>query len=161
MYRARVFAIALTVIALDQLTKVWAVSRLEYMAPIQVLGDVLQLSFTRNPGASFSFATGQTWVFTIIALAVGVAIVRTAKTLTHPIWAACLGALLGGAMGNLVDRLFRSPGHFQGHVVDFIQFPHFPLFNVADIAITTSAAIMVLMSLRGIDMTATERKDES
>ena len=160
MYRARVFAIAFTVIALDQLTKVWAVSRLEYMAPINVIGEVVQLSFTRNPGASFSFATGQTWVFTFIATAVGIAIVRTAKSLTNPVWAACLGALLGGAMGNLIDRLVRSPGHFQGHVVDFIKFPHFPLFNVADIAITTSATIMCIWSLRGIDMSGAV-KDES
>lgn len=152
MYRTRVFAIAFLVIALDQLTKVWAVNRLEYMAPIHVIGNFFKLSFTRNPGASFSFATGQTWVFTVIALAVGVAIVRTAKSLTNSVWALCLGGLLGGAMGNLMDRLFRSPGHFQGHVVDFIEFPHFPLFNVADIAITTSAAIMVLMSLRGTEM---------
>lgn len=152
MYRARVFVIALTVIVLDQLTKVWAVKNLEFMASREIIGKFFQLSFTRNPGASFSFATGQTWVFTVIAVAVGVVIVRTTKTLTHPIWAACFGGMLGGAMGNLLDRLFRSPGKFQGHVVDFISFPHFPLFNFADCAIVTSAIVMGYMSYRGIDM---------
>lgn len=157
MYRARVFAIAIAIIVLDQLTKVWAVERLEYKGSIQIIGEFFQLSFTRNPGASFSFATGMTWIFTVIAIGVGVAIVRTAKTLTHPVWALCLGALLGGAMGNLGDRLFRSPGNFQGHVVDFIAFPNFPLFNIADCAIVGSAMVMMYMSFRGIDMT----KDES
>lgn len=152
MYRTRVFVIALTVIALDQLTKVWAVNNLEYLAPKKILGEIFQLSFTRNPGASFSFATGQTWVFTVIAVAVALVIVRTSKTLTHSVWAACFGGMLGGAMGNLLDRLFRSPGHFQGHVVDFIAFPHFPLFNIADCAIVTSAIVMGLMSFRGIEM---------
>lgn len=145
------------VIALDQLTKVWAVGRLEVGADIKVIGDFFKLSFTRNPGASFSFATGSTWIFTIVAVGVAIAIIRTASTLTHPVWALCLGALLGGATGNLLDRLFRSPGHFQGHVVDFIEFPHFPLFNIADCAIVTSAIVMVYMSFRGIEMT----KDES
>lgn len=157
MYRARVFAIAIAVLVLDQLTKLWAVERLEYKASIHVIGNFFKLSFTRNPGASFSFATGMTWIFTLIAIGVAFAIIRTSKTLTHPVWAACLGGLLGGAVGNLGDRLFRSPGNFQGHVVDFIHFPHFPLFNIADCAIVSSACVMAYMSFRGIDMT----KDES
>lgn len=161
MYRSRVFAIALVVIAVDQLTKVWAVSRLEVGPDIKVIGDFFKLSFTRNPGASFSFATGTTWLFTVIATAVAVAIVRTTKTLTHPVWAMCLGALLGGALGNLLDRLFRSPGHLQGHVVDFIRFPHFPLFNIADCAIVTSAMVMVYMSFRGIDMSVEVTGEQS
>jgi signal peptidase II len=160
LYRVRVFAIAATVIALDQITKVWAVSRLEVGSDIRVIGDFFRFSFTRNPGASFSFATGATWLFTFIALVVAVAIVKSSRTLTHPIWAASFGGLLGGAVGNLLDRIFRSPGHFQGHVVDFIRFPHFPLFNVADCAIVTSAALMILMSLRGIEMSSETRGEQ-
>jgi signal peptidase II len=96
--------------------------------------------------------TGSTWIFTALAATVSVVIVRTARTLTHRVWAIALGGLLGGAVGNLVDRLTRWPGHFQGHVVDFIALPHYPVFNIADCAIVCSAVAMVVMSLRGIEM---------
>lgn len=159
MYQRRVFTIAFFVVVLDQLAKWWAVAHLEMQAEIQLLGEFLKLSFARNPGAAFSFATGATFVFTLLAIGVAVVIVRTSRTLTHPWWAASLGALLGGAVGNLLDRLFRSPGIGQGHVVDFIRLPHYPLFNIADCAIVGSAIVMVIMSLRGIEMSAKENHD--
>lgn len=159
MYQRRVFSIAFLVIVLDQVAKWLAVKNLEHKSDIKVLGDFFKLSFARNPGAAFSFATGSTIIFTIVAVVVAIVIVRTARTLTHPWWAACLGALLGGSIGNLIDRLFRSPGIGTGHVVDFIRFPHYPLFNIADMAIVGSAIVMVVMSLRGIEMSTKENHD--
>lgn len=159
MYQRRVFAIAFLVVVLDQTAKWLAVENLELQSDIHVLGDFLRLSFARNPGAAFSFATGSTLIFTAVAATVVVVIIRTSRTLTHPWWAACLGALLGGAIGNLLDRLFRSPGIGVGHVVDFIRFPHYPLFNIADMAIVGSAIVMVVMSLRGIEMSTKENHD--
>lgn len=159
MYQRRIFSIAFFVVVLDQIAKWFAVKNLEHKSDIKVLGDFFKLSFVRNPGAAFSFATGSTVIFTLVAITVVIVIVRTAHTLTHPWWSACLGALLGGSIGNLLDRLLRSPGFGKGHVVDFIRFPHYPLFNIADIAIVGSAIVMVIMSLRGIEMSMSEKHD--
>jgi signal peptidase II len=153
VYRRTVFATALVVLVIDQVTKALAVAHLEHRAARQILGTFLQFSFARNPGAAFSVGTGSTWIFTALATVVSIVIVRTASKLTHPVWAMALGGLLGGAIGNLTDRLVRWPGHFQGHVVDFIALPHYPVFNVADCGIVCAAVAMVVMSLRGIEMT--------
>jgi signal peptidase II len=107
---------------------------------------------SRNPGAAFSFAEGATVVFTAIAVVVVAVILRVSRRLGSLGWAASLGLLLGGASGNLVDRLFRSPGPGRGAVVDFIDFQVFPSFNVADSAITVGAVLAVLLSLRGIEL---------
>lgn len=152
MYRRRAFAVAIAVVALDQATKALAVAFLEGGRVVPVLGPWVQLSFARNPGAAFSMGTGMTWVFTAFAAVVSVLLVRTTRTLTHGGWAVALGATLGGALGNLVDRLVREPGPLRGHVVDFIAFPHWPLFNIADSALVCSAVAMVWFSLRGIEM---------
>ena len=73
------------------------------------------------------------------------------KTVTNKSWAIALGGLLGGAVGNLIDRIFRSPEVFQGHVVDFISLPNYPMFNISDSAVVLSAIAMVILSLRGIE----------
>ncbi len=146
------FVIASIVLCLDQLTKFFAVKFLEFKGEKQIIGKFVQLGFARNPGAAFSFATGSTVIFTVLAVAVCIVIVRSSRSLTHSGWAIALGALLGGALGNLSDRIFRSPGIFRGHVVDFIVFPHYPLFNVADSAIVLSAIAMVIFSFRGIEL---------
>ena len=138
------------VIGLDQLTKAWAVSSLSERAPIPVVDGLLRLNLTRNAGAAFSLATGTTWLFTLIAGAVIVVIIRTARRLGSRWWALALGLLLGGAVGNLLDRLFRAPGVGRGHVVDFLELPHWPVFNVADSCIVTAAVIIGLLGLRGI-----------
>jgi len=143
-------AIALTVILLDQLSKILAVHGLTGRPPVPVVGTLVQLLLTRNAGAAFSMATGSTWVFTLIAIVVAAVIVRTARRLGSWWWAAALGLLLGGAVGNLLDRLFRAPGFGRGHVVDFIQFPHFPVFNLADSCIVASAVLIGWLGLRGI-----------
>ena len=144
--------VAAVVLVIDQLTKAWAVSRLENQPPVQVIGDFLRLDLVRNPGAAFSLGTGYTFLFTGIAIAVIVVIIRTSRRLDSVWWAIALGGILGGALGNLSDRLFRAPGGFQGYVVDFIELPHYPVFNCADMAIVGSAILMVILTLRGIDL---------
>ncbi len=151
MYRRLIFKIAIAVVLLDQLSKIAAVAFLEDKAPVKLIGNYLQLSFTRNPGAAFSMGTNVTFIFTIFSITVAALIIWQSKIITHPIWAICAGGFLGGAVGNLIDRLFRSPGIFHGHVVDFIVFPNFPYFNLADSAVTVCAITAALLSFRGID----------
>lgn len=144
--------VAVAVLLLDQLSKFLAVEYLEGRTPVELLGPILRLNFVRNPGAAFSLGAGFTIVFSLIALGVVFVIVRTARTLGSTGWAVALGLLLGGAIGNLIDRLFRDPGLLRGHVVDFLQLPHWPVFNVADSAIVVGAVLMMLLTLRGVSM---------
>jgi signal peptidase II len=127
------------------------VAHLEGQREISLLGGRLLLRASRNPGAAFSFAEGATVVFTAVALVVVVVIVRTARRLYSNAWALALGLVLGGASGNLVDRLLRSPGVGRGAVVDFIDFQVYPSFNIADSAICCGGALAVFLSLRGLD----------
>ncbi|MCW2600977.1 MAG: peptidase signal peptidase [Frankiales bacterium] len=138
-------------------TKVLVVAHLEGKAPIKVLGGLVSLAVSRNSGAAFSFAEGATVLFTLVALAVAVVIVRTLPRLRSVGWAVTLGLLLGGALGNLIDRLLRAPGVGRGAVVDFISVPHFATFNVADSGITVGAVLAVLLSLRGVEVDGTHR----
>ena len=151
VYRRHLLLTALLVLVLDIATKVWAVAKLENQPEIPVIGDFLKLSFVRNPGAAFSFGTSLTWVFTIIAIAVSLSILALAKGVTNRAWAIALGGLLGGALGNLIDRIFRSPETFHGHVVDFISLPNYPMFNISDSAVVVSAVAMVVLSIRGVE----------
>ena len=149
--------VAIGVVILDQLTKAWAVAELRPRlvpggeGPIEIIGSLLRLTYTQNTGAAFSLGTGYTWIFTVVAVVVAVLIVRSARELGSIAWAIALGGLLGGLLGNLIDRLTREPGIGQGYVVDFIQLPNFPVFNVADMSITCSAVLMVLLALKGVD----------
>jgi signal peptidase II len=108
---------------------------------------VLTLTVIRNSGAAFGLGAGFTILFSLVALAVAVVVVRQARTLHSTLWALALGALLGGALGNLIDRIFRDPSVLQGSVVDWIELPNFPVFNIADIAITCAGAGVVLLTL--------------
>ena len=146
------FAVAAFVVVVDQVTKYLAVAHLEGRPPVEVVGTWVRLVFLRNSGAAFSFGESYTLVFTGIAVAVAVVIVRTSRRLGSLAWAIALGGLLGGAVGNLLDRVFREPGLFRGHVVDFIALPHFAVFNIADSAIVCSAVLMVLLALRGVEI---------
>jgi signal peptidase II len=148
-------AVAVLVVALDQISKAVVVARLADGEPIRLLGGLVTLTYTRNAGAAFSLGGGFTLVFTAVAVAVVVVILRTARRLYSVAWAVALGALLGGAVGNLVDRLTRDPGIGRGHVVDWIQLPHFAVFNLADSAITLSAVAMVLLTVLGRDIDGT------
>ena len=142
--------IALGVYGLDQLTKFLIVSHLHEGDVVKLLGPVLQLRYVTNSGAAFSFANGYTWIFSIVAAGVVIVIVWFARRIRSLGWATMFGLVLGGALGNLNDRLFRPPGFGVGHVADFISIGLFPaIFNVADIAITTAMVVFILLSLRG------------
>ncbi len=120
--------------------------------PINVIGTFVRFTYTENTGAAFSLGTGYTWIFSIIAIVVAFVIIRTARQLGSIGWAVAFGGLLGGLLGNLLDRITRPPSPGMGSVVDFIAFPNFPVFNVADMAIVGSAALMVFLSIRGIEI---------
>ena len=154
--------IAAFVLAADIITKTLVVAHLRPGEPVHVLGDVLEFNLIRNPGAAFSVGTGYTIVFTAIAVGVIIAIVRTARHLFSLGWAITLGLLLGGAMGNFGDRLFRAPGVFRGEVVDWIEVTRYwPVFNLADSAIVCGGVLTVLLALLGyhLDGTRGERAE--
>jgi signal peptidase II len=145
------------VLIADLVSKHIVVARLSNHAPVIVIPHALTLILTRNAGAAFSIGTGATLLFSAVAVAVVLVIARTARTLASRGWAIALGLLLGGALGNLVDRIFRSPGVFRGHVVDWIEFPHWPVFNLADAAIVTGGLLAVVLVTRGIELDGTQR----
>jgi len=146
--------VAAGVLVVDQVSKSIAVARLEGEPSVELLGQWLRLTFVRNSGAAFSLAGNYTVLISFLAMVVAVAIVRTARTLTNPWWAVVLGGILGGALGNLLDRILRDPAPLRGHVVDFLKLPNWPVFNVADMALVGSATLAVLLSLRGVEMSA-------
>ena len=153
------WCLALGVVVVDQLTKAWAVAALTGSGRIDLLGRWLGLVLVRNPGAAFSFATGQTWVFTAVAVVVTVVVLRVARRLGSMWWATTLGLVLGGAVGNLIDRLAREPGIFRGHVVDFIDYGGLFVGNVADIAIVGAAAAVMALSVAGFEIDGTRAGD--
>ncbi|WP_241990298.1 MULTISPECIES: signal peptidase II [Cryobacterium] len=140
--------------AFDQISKALVVSLMTEGQTARVLGDVLQLHFIRNPGAAFSFATGLTWVFSLIAAGVVVFVVWFAPRIRSSLWAIVFGLLLGGVLGNLTDRLFREPSFGLGHVVDFLYTPWMmpAIYNIADCCIVVSMALFMLLTLRGIGL---------
>lgn len=151
--------VAVLVLALDLATKVWVVAQLEGKRSIELLGGELYLRVSRNSGAAFSFAEGATLLFTAVAITVVVVIVRVSTRLRSAGWALSLGLLLGGALGNLVDRISRDPGPGRGAVVDFIALGWFPSFNVADSGIVVGGMLAVLLTFRGIEVDGTRRVD--
>ena len=147
------FGVALVAYALDVVTKVLAVERLAGRDPVPVVGDLLQLTLVRNPGAAFSTGTSYTLILALVAIgAVGVVLFLSRK-LGDRLWAFGLGCLLGGVLGNLTDRIFREPGPLRGHVIDFLQLPNWPVFNVADICINVAAGVIILQAIRGVSHT--------
>lgn len=151
-----VAGLAVLLVTVDQLVKIWAENALADGRRIEVVGELFQLRLVYNPGAAFSFATGATGLLTIIAIGVVVFVIWTARRLGSLGWAWALGLLLGGAIGNLIDRLFRAPGPGRGHVVDMFALPNFPVFNVADACITSAAVLIVILALRGIGLDGTK-----
>jgi lipoprotein signal peptidase len=147
--------VAAFIVAADVISKSIVVATMAHHPPIRLLGGLLTITLTRNAGAAFSIGTSMTIVFTLIALGVVIVILRAAKNLRSIGWAITLGLLLGGAVGNLIDRIFRAPGPLQGHVVDWIELPHWPVFNLADSAITCAGVLFVLLALRGIRLDGT------
>lgn len=147
--------VAAFVLAADIISKAIVVARMPGHPPIQLIGSLLQLTYTRNAGAAFSIGDSMTIVFTAIAVGVIVYIARAARNLRSTTWAIALGLLLGGAAGNLGDRLFRAPGPFQGQVIDWIELPHWPIFNLADSSIVCAGVLIVLLALSGIRLDGT------
>lgn len=141
-------AVAVTGLATDIATKIIAVSQLEPGVPVRLLGGVLTLRLIRNAGAAFSQGQRFTYVFAIAAIGVLIFVVlRLVPRLGHRGWAVALGLLCAGVSGNLVDRLFRAPGVLRGHVVDFLQLPKWPIFNVADMCLTGAAVLIVILAM--------------
>ncbi|PZF10628.1 signal peptidase II [Curtobacterium sp. MCPF17_011] len=153
---------AVVVVTLDQVTKALVVANLPEGVVVPVLGNALQFLSVRNPGAAFSFAVNMTWVFSLISAAVVVAIVVYARRIRSMWWAIVLGMLLGGALGNLSDRLFREPGFGRGHVVDFISTPWMmpAIYNVADSFICVSMVVFVLLVILGVNLDGTRAVSE-
>jgi signal peptidase II len=146
----RLYTIAWAIWLLDFATKSWALNSLDSRNPVKLLGNFLQLTLLKNSGAAFSLAQGATIIFTIFAISVVVAIAYYSTKITSFGWSIVLGLALGGILGNLTDRIFRAPGFFTGHVIDWIQLPNWPVFNLADSAIVVAASIAVILSIRNI-----------
>jgi signal peptidase II len=155
-------AVAVFVLAADIISKAIVVAHLRPEEPVHLLGNVFEFWLTRNPGAAFSVGTGETAIFTLIAFGVVIYIARTARKLYSLAWAIALGLLLGGAAGNLGDRIFRAPGLFRGNVIDWIGVVprYYPIFNLADSAIVCGGILMVILAMRGYHMDGTRSVDE-
>jgi signal peptidase II len=160
--------VAAFVLTADVITKVLVVAALEGQAPVRVLGGAVYLQIVRNSGAAFSMATGMTLVLSLIAISVVLGIIWIMPRLRSVGWAIGLGLVLAGALGNLTDRIFRAPAPLQGHVVDFVSVfapngDFFPVFNVADSAISCGGALIVLLALLGRDYDgrSTRRPEDS
>jgi signal peptidase II len=142
------------VLAIDLLTKQLALTNLSDGSQVRLLGGALWFDLTRNSGAAFSIGAGFTWVFPLVAIVVMTAILYLSRRLRSMPWALSLGLILGGALGNFVDRLFRAPGPLQGHVVDFISVfgpagERFPIFNAADSSLFCGVVLAILLEFSG------------
>ena len=144
-----IWLIAFTIWLFDFATKTWALSNFS-SDPQPVIGTLLQFTLLKNSGAAFSFASGFTLIFSLLAIAVVATIIRFAGRITSRGWLTCAGLLLGGVLGNLTDRAFREPGFFVGHVIDWIQIPNWPIFNIADIAISSAAFLAFIQTMRNV-----------
>ena len=137
----------LAIVALDQLTKSWAVAALSD-GPVHVIGDAVKLELTRNGGGAFSRFQGMTPILAVGAIIVTFVLMRVLRGVTDRWLVTALTLVLGGALGNLGDRIFRTPGFLRGHVVDFVAVGWWPVFNVADSCISIGAVLLILRSLR-------------
>lgn len=153
------YGVAWFVWVLDLATKLWAVNTLSDRSNIKVIGDFFQLTLVRNPGAAFSVAEGATIFLTLFGfLVMGVIFYYSTKIISRG-WSVVLGLAMGGILGNLVDRIFREPGFLRGHVIDWLQVPNWPVFNIADSAIVLAAALSMILSLRNIPPVSTVKSD--
>ncbi len=150
--------IAVVALAADQFTKHLVLQNLQEGVWVNVIGEFLRFTLTFNPGAAFSMGEGVTWIFSLALAGVAIAIIVLMFTrVKSRLWAVVLGALLGGVLGNLTDRLFRAPGFLVGHVVDFINTPWMmpAIYNVADMFIVTSMISIAIIVLVGVRMDGT------
>jgi signal peptidase II len=154
-WRLLVAVVAVAGLTVDIVTKIIAVTNLEPLIPIRLLGGLLTLRLIRNPGAAFSQGQRFTYVFAIAGIVVlAFVIIKLVPRIGHPAWAVAIGLLCAGVAGNLTDRLFRPPGVLRGHVIDFLELPYWPVFNVADMCITSAAILIIFLSIvKGIAIT--------
>ena len=150
-----ILSLSLGILALDQTTKWWAETLLKGNSEIRLIGDFLKLNHTTNSGAAFNIGSNLTIFLTVFALIVVVALISFARKVVEPRWAIGFGVLLGGVLGNLSDRIFREPRFLHGHVVDFIQLPRWPIFNIADIAITVAGFLIAFLLFKDVQPFAT------
>ena len=153
-------ATAVLLYLVDLATKTLAVRQLSDRGRVDVIGGLFGFRLTRNPGAAFGTDTSYTAVLSCVAMLAAAAVIWFALRAVDRVWAVALGLLLAGILGNLTDRLFRAPGPFEGHVVDFLQLPHWPIFNVADMCINVAAVLILVQAFRGVRLNGTrdERK---
>lgn len=142
--------LGLIITLVDQATKYWAEQALSDGQRLSVIGDFLSFTLVYNPGAAFSFGTGNTWLFTIFSIVVIAVITYVLKECKSKPWAITLGVIVGGAMGNFIDRIFRDPSFGQGHVVDFINYNGWFVGNVADVALVLGVAALIVIELKGV-----------
>jgi signal peptidase II len=154
-------AVALAAYAVDLVTKLLAVAKLGHGPDVRVVGDLLVLHLTRNPGAAFSTGTEYTVVLTCLAMVAVLVVLYLSRRLGSTLWAVALGLLLAGVAGNLTDRIFRSPGPLRGHVIDFLMLPHWPVFNVADMCINVAAVLILVQATRGIRINGAPTSDRA
>jgi signal peptidase II len=153
--------VAAAAYVLDLVTKVLAVDRLTGRADVEVLGELLVLHLTRNPGAAFSTGTSYTVALTVVAMVAVLVVLYLSRKIGTVGWAVALGLLLAGVSGNLTDRIFRAPGPFRGHVIDFLMLPHWPVFNVADMCINAAAVLILVQAVRGIRLDGSPTADRA
>ena len=143
---ARICAWLALIITLDQVSKSWVASALDDGEPRDVIGSLVHFQLTRNSGAAFSRFRGATPLLAVLAIAIAFVLARTLRKTSDAFTVLGMVLVLGGALGNLADRFFRSPGVLSGHVVDFVKVGSFPLFNVADSCITVGAILIAVRS---------------
>jgi len=146
------YGVTAAAFAIDLISKYLVVKHLQGRPTVDVIGSLVKFTYVRNAGAAFGAGTSLTPVITVVALVAAVVTVRFIAKARQWLWAVALGLLLAGILGNLADRLFRDPGPFRGHVVDFIQLPHYAVFNVADMCINIAAVLLVILLVRGVRM---------
>ena len=142
------FGVAAVVVALDQGTKALVVSKLRDGESRRALGGVLSWTLQRNPGSAFGLFRHLPVLFTVLAAVIAIAIVASAPRVRDRFTAIALGLVLGGALGNLIDRVARAPGGFRGKVVDFVDLHWWPVFNLADSAVVIGAVLLMISSYR-------------
>jgi signal peptidase II len=154
-----ILGVAVVAVLVDLGTKVLAVHHLSDGAPRELVGSLLRLHLTRNAGAAFSTGTGMTPWISLFGCAAFIAVVVISRKVRTPVWGVAMGLLLAGIAGNLSDRFFRSPGPLRGHVIDFLELPNWPIFNIADVCINVAAALIVIQALRGIPMAGRPQRE--
>ncbi|MET7422917.1 signal peptidase II [Dactylosporangium sp. NPDC005555] len=147
-------AVAVVVIGIDLAVKEWTTSVIAHGEPVKLLGGLIYVIYARNSGAAFSMFSDFTWVFPIIATVVVTWLLVMLRTTVSVPWVIALALVFGGAVGNLGDRIFRAPKPLHGHVVDMFSFlddhaGHFPVFNIADSALTVGVALAILLEFTG------------